>query len=171
MNTINEKIIQWTQCRGCGARVADFNGPRHETMGTSPGCWEVFGEVMAREYENPAYFAVHHLTVDAYALQHPGQPTPKEIRAVALRLISLRQLLEQGYSIDQVIASKRYAVQLPGDQFTWLEPPASSGDMTILDVQAATNAVEHCEIVRRWAKSVWDAWSAHHDTIRQWATR
>ena len=70
---------QWIICPGCGARVRDFDGATHAYIGAVAGCWELFGEVLAREYEQPAYFAVHHLTVDAYAVQHPGTPSPRTI--------------------------------------------------------------------------------------------
>ncbi|MFC1547249.1 hypothetical protein ACFL5M_01855 [Candidatus Neomarinimicrobiota bacterium] len=34
----------------CGAMVPDIEGPLYEYMTSSPGCWAVFGEVLAREY-------------------------------------------------------------------------------------------------------------------------
>jgi hypothetical protein len=47
----------------------------------SPGCWAAYGRVLEREYSDPVLFgAAHRLTVDAYALQHPGDP--RERRAV-----------------------------------------------------------------------------------------
>ena len=62
-------------CFSCGAQVPDVEGPTHRYMLSSPGCWAVFGEVLAREYSNALYMKNHRLTVDAYAVQHPGKPS------------------------------------------------------------------------------------------------
>ena len=32
-------------------------------MESSPACWAAYGEVLAREYSDPAYFQVHRLSV------------------------------------------------------------------------------------------------------------
>jgi hypothetical protein len=59
-------------CIGCHALFPDVDGPVHRYMESSPGCWASYGEVLVREYTEPSYFGVHRLTVDAYAVQHPG---------------------------------------------------------------------------------------------------
>ncbi len=43
--------------------------------------------------------------------------------------------------------------------------------VTILDVQGEKDAALHIARVRRWARSVWDAWAPHHETVRRWAPR
>lgn len=159
----------WTTCPGCGARVKDFDGPTHRYIGASAGCWALYTEVLAREYERPAYFAVHHLTVDTYCAQHPGQPSPQSVQSVAVHLISLCCLLEKGGSMEQVIAAKQRAAAISRERFVWLAPPENQGAVTILDVHAAATAQAHRETVRRWAESVWEAWSRHHARIREWA--
>lgn len=42
-------------CIGCGAMFADQEGPTHRYMESSPGCWAVYGEVVAREYSDLSY--------------------------------------------------------------------------------------------------------------------
>src|SRR5436190_1879442 len=37
-------------CIGCGVLTPDADGPTHPYLGASPGCWAVYGEVLAREY-------------------------------------------------------------------------------------------------------------------------
>jgi hypothetical protein len=49
-----------------------------------------------------------------------------------------------------------------------LKPPADRGKVTIADVHGAASPEEHAERVRRWAKSVWEAWIVHHEWARQW---
>jgi Family of unknown function (DUF5946) len=52
-------------CRGCGVSLPDVKGPTHAYLHSSPACWALYGEVLAREYSNPARFVVHQLTVDS----------------------------------------------------------------------------------------------------------
>src|SRR2546426_1032303 len=84
------------RCVGCGALVPAVDGPIHPYIGASPGCWRTYGEVLAREYGEYAYPAVHRLTVDAYAAQHPGVPGRRSSQSVAVHLMSLCLVLEQG---------------------------------------------------------------------------
>ena len=69
-------------CLSCGGVFPDIDGPVHRYMKSSPGCWAVYGEVLAREYEDPYFFEVHRLTVDAYAVQHPGSTDRQSIQSV-----------------------------------------------------------------------------------------
>jgi hypothetical protein len=92
-------------CPGCGALVPDTDGPTHPYIGASPGCWAIYGEVLAREYREYAYPPVHRLTVDA--AQHPGVPSRGSIRSVALHLISLYLILERGYEPERATAAIR----------------------------------------------------------------
>jgi hypothetical protein len=154
-------------CVGCGALVPDSSGATHRYIGASPGCWAIYGEVLAREYSDFRYVAAHHLTVDAYAAQHPGTPSPQSIQSVAVHLISLSLQLESGRQPPEVRAAMQRATT-HRDQFVWLDPPPSLGAITVLDVLAVPDAESHCAIVRRWAESVWQAWAPHHATVRQW---
>ena len=55
------------------------------------------------------------------------------------------------------------------DHYTWLAPPAHMGSITVADVWNAQDVAEHVEAVRRWGASAWQAWSAHHATVRNWS--
>ena len=144
------------------------DGPTHRYLGASAGCWAVFGEVLAREYSNSALFPVHRLTVDTYAVQHPGVPSRQTIQSVAVHLISLYLTLECGYRPEAATEAMR-SVLRHKDQFAWLTPPASLGRLTILDVREAQGVAEHIALVRQWARSAWEAWAPHHGTVRSWA--
>lgn len=156
-------------CPGCGADVpVQPSGATHAYLGASPGCWAVFGEVLAREYSDALYMAVHPLTVDAYALQHPGTPSPQTIQSAALHLISLGSVLTRDLSLPRAAAIRKRAKAQLEDRFSWLEPPDDMGSTTVLDVHAAEDAIDHRERVRRWAEDVWAAWSPHHGTVERW---
>jgi len=136
-------------------------------MKSSTGCWAVYGEVLAREYSDPSFFEVHRLTVDAYAVQHPGSNDRQSIQSVGVHLIRLCLFLEQGLSPENA-NDAMLAAGKNKKSFTYLEPPLNFGSITAQDIANAKTADEHKEIVKEWANSVWDAWSIHHDTIRNW---
>lgn len=153
-------------CIGCGGSFADIEGPTHRYMESSPGCWAAYGEVLAREYSDQVYFQVHRLTVDAYAVQHPGRPSPQSIQSVAVHLIHLYLILETGFGKQR--ANDAIKAAADSRTYTWLTPPPSLGSITVADVHKAKNVEEHTQLVRAWAKSAWAAWSPHHAAIRAW---
>jgi len=156
-----------TNCPGCGLVLpARLAAPTHAYIGASAECWALYGEVLAREYEDPAYFRVHQLTVDAYAVQHPGRPERRSIQSVALHLITLCVVIEQGADPSDGPKLHKGLAKRPG--FGWLEPPVPIGEITIADVRRAESSAEHERIVRRWARDVWAAWEPHHATVRHW---
>lgn len=156
-------------CCGCGAPVPDADGPTHRYLGASPGCWAVYGEVLAREYEDyDLYAPVHRLTVDAYAAQHPGTPSPQSRQSVGVHLIRLHLQLERGLPYENA-NDAMLRISARSERFPWLDPLPSPGRVTVLDVHRTTNPSEHLESVRRWARSVWESWSPHHGTVRNWA--
>jgi hypothetical protein len=157
-------------CPGCGARVPAFSGPTHAYIGAAPGCWALYGEVLAREYSDFRYGRVHHLTADTYAAQHPGQKERRTIQSVAVHLIGLYLSLERGVEPGE-LTRVRQATADYSDNFHWLEPPASPGAITVVHVHSAgeDDADAHGRVVNEWAASVWQAWSAHHAQIRAWA--
>ena len=83
-------------CPGCGSRLPAIEGPVHAYMTSSPACWAAFNAVMAREYSDPGLMAVHRLSVDAWAVQHPGDGSRRAIQSVGLHLARLMVQIEQG---------------------------------------------------------------------------
>lgn len=155
-------------CPGCGATFfALHNGAVHEYIGASPACWAAFGELLAREFQDPAYGWIHRHTVDVYTVQHPGTNDRRQRQSVALHLIGLCHWLEHNMDMRRL---NPITQRLAGESrdWQWLEPPIMY-ELTVLDVLAATSADEHGHLVRAWAESVWESWSAHRDLIRLWA--
>ena len=157
-------------CFGCGAPVPDVGGPTHRYIGAPPGCWGLYGEVLGREYEDYERFApVHRLTVDAYAAQHPGTPSPQSIGSVGVHLIRLHLQLERDLPYNRANDAMLDISSKSKEDLVRLEPPEHLGDVTVLDVLNARDPEEHTERVRDWAASVWGAWAPHHETVRRWA--
>jgi len=156
------------RCMWCKGVFLEKEGPTHEYMESTPGCWAAFGRVLAREYEHQRYFAVHRLTVDAYAVQHPGTPGRQSIQSVGVHLVRLclfheRHLAPDNANDAMLAAAKHKA------QFHWLEPPHDLGPITVANVDATNGIEEHMSMVRRWAAQMWDVWSSHHAAVRSWA--
>lgn len=156
-------------CPQCGALVPAADGPTHAYYGAAPGCWALYGEVLAREYGDYRYARLHRLTVDSYAAQHPGRPEPRAIQSVAVHLVGLQLSLEQpeaGRPLEPILQAAADA----SDELHWLAPPPSPGAMTVVDVhRAGDDAAAHLAAVRAWAESVWAAWAPHHGQVREWA--
>jgi len=154
-------------CPGCGGNFPAIEGPTHRYLESSPGCWKVYGEVLAREYSDPAYARLHRLTVDTYAVQHPGRPNPQAIQSVAGHLISLCLVLERRKSMAEATKAVGLVTRRKG-HYMWLDPPCSMGAVTVADVHMAQSIEAHLALVQKWAESAWSVWAPHHDRVRLW---
>jgi hypothetical protein len=159
----------------------DIAGPTHPYIGSAPGCWALYGEVLGREYGEFNYPGVHRLCFDTYAVQHPrpgagggDQPSEslkrKATQSVAVHLIALHFTLERGLNSQHALNAIRRAIEGAGNHHE-LEPPDFAGCLTVVNVARppASDVEEHSQRVRAWSESVWQAWSAHHDVVRRWA--
>jgi len=156
-------------CPGCGSRLPAVEGPVHAYMTSSPACWAAFGEVMAREYQNPDLMPVHRLSVDAWAAQHPGDGSRQAIQSVGLHLARLMVQLDDGLTGDAANAAMLGFAARKAELPELPQPPRYS--LTVADVVEAAEPVAHAAAVRRWAESVWADWSDQHTFIRAWAGR
>jgi len=159
--------MKTVKCMGCGGLFPDIDGPVHRYMESSPGCWQPYGEVLSREYSEPAYADVLRWTVDTYAVQHPGTPSRQSIQSVGVHLIRLCFFHEHELSPENA-NDAMLAAGKNKHSFTWLEPPTTPTLLTAADVAKTQTVEEHKSAVRAWAQSVWEYWSPHHDTIRSW---
>jgi len=135
-------------------------------MTSSPACWAAFGELLAAEYSDPQLMPVHRLSVDTYAVQHPGDGSRQAIQSVGLHLCRLHMQLEARLSpVDanefMLRAGKRKA-ELPR-----LDPPRSFR-ITIAEVAPLAGTGAHEATVRGWAQATWDDWVDAHAIVRRW---
>lgn len=155
------------KCPGCRALFSTQDGPTHRHMISSPACWHQFGELLAAEYSSAALMHTHRLSVDAYAVQHPGDQSRQAIQSVGLHLARLMTQLdtptppEETNNVMLGFAQRKSTL-------TFLERPENF-TMTIAGVASFIGTEQHAEAVRSWAQSAWDDWHQHHDYIRTWA--
>ena len=159
--------MTFSPCPGCGASFPAIEGPVHEYMESSPACWHAFGQVLAREYAERALFAVHRLSVDSYAVQHPGGSSRQAIQSVGVHLARLCLFLERNLTPEEANAAMLRVGKTKASMH-FLSRPPSLGAITVADVIAASDTSQHVQVVRQWARTVWDAWSEHRETIRRW---
>jgi hypothetical protein len=155
-------------CPGCGAVLDDQDGPVHAYMASSPACWAAFGALLAAEYADPRLMGVHRLSVDTYAVQHPGAADDRRaVQSVGLHLARLMQQLDQPRAPDETnaimvrfTARKHHLVRLA--------PPVAF-TLTVANVTPAIGGPRHSEQVLAWARATWADYRAHHDYIRAFA--
>ena len=145
-------------CRCCGAIVPD----------DLAGCNAMFQAVLEREYSDSAFGKAHLFTVDAYALQHSEEHSP---RSNAFHLMRLCWLVEHNGnpSIRQVRQGGRpfyIAREESYREFPFLAPPENRGELTVACVLAAKTPNDHTAMARAWGESVWNAWLIHHSWAR-----
>lgn len=157
--------VAMAACPGCDIRLPLIDGTAHPYVGATMACWAVYGSILAREYGDPRYMAVHRLTVDAYGAQHPGEPERRSIQSVNVHLVGLHLVLDR--DADSAFARRVIGAitNLLSDRLVWLVPPADRGAQTVLDVISARDALDHSRRVRAWASRVWHAWKPHYPAI------
>jgi len=154
-------------CPGCGSTAVLADGPRPALLSASSGCWAQYCEVLSRSYGDPEYRRVHQVVVDAYGAQHPAGRGRREAQAVALHLMTLCLIVEDGADPAHGPAlHKQMMARRP--PFTSLSPPSLAGLTTAADVLKAGSADEHRRMAYEWGSEVWQAWRPHHATVRAW---
>lgn len=137
-----------SKCVSCGGNFPDIDGPVHAYMDSSPGCWAVYGEVLAREYSDPSYFL---RLIDYLLMPMPCNTRAQRIARAYSQFVCLflEHGLTAGNANDAMLEAGKHK-----HSFTWLEPPASLGSITAAKVVKATTIEEHKAIVRASALRV-----------------
>jgi hypothetical protein len=152
-------------CDGCGAVVADIDGPVHAYVPSAPGCWRAFGEVQADEAARFGYPPAHRLVVDAYMAQHPGHGQDRRDRqSVFVHLVALGAVLENDVPPQRATLLLRPVLTGRAD-FPVLQR-SGAGEVTVLHMRNATDLSDYDARARHWAHAVWHTWTAEHPRIR-----
>jgi len=137
-------------------------------------CRAMFHALLEREYGDPEFGEAHLFTVDAYALQHSEEHSP---RSNAFHLIRLCWLIEHNCdaNIRQARQRERAFYEARQEDYRglpFLAPPQNRGGLTVRSVVVARTATEHAAKARAWGEAVWMAWGPHHawarEHVRKW---
>ncbi len=161
-------INKFVECPGCGSLVMNISEPAHKYIGAVAGCWNIYGKVLGKEFGTNIQPVVQRRIVDAYAVQHPGNESPLTTQSVAVHLLGLYFIVEKQFDLDTTNNLIKRAL-LQKDKFYWLNPPQKRGKTTITDIYKSKTFEEHEKLVDEWAGEVWEAWSEHHQVIKNWA--
>lgn len=144
-------------CGGCGRSVE----------GGTAGCRAEFETLLARDFEDARFFAVHRMFVDCYCLQHP-EDYCVSAKSLAAHLVGLAQIVEAEASPATGSADLRS--WLDGDKA--LDKPAlpeARGEVTLGDLAGIEDSAAWRKAVRGWADSIWAAYADLHPLARRWA--
>jgi hypothetical protein len=151
-------------CPGCGLVAGPDDGPTHVYIGSSPGCWAMFNELMT---VGAGDAVAGQLAGDTYAVQHPGLIERRAIQSVCVHAINLCARLERGRPEKTMQDLMRAALEHPD----WWRPfnlPTPIGSITVADVLAEQDPQARAAKTRSWATDTWAACAPHHELIRSW---
>lgn len=134
-------------------------------MTSSPGCWGMFGKLVAADYSSTERMAFHQLVVDAYAAQHPGDDDRRQVQSVGLHLMTLCLFLEYGADPAQGPQLHRRMIRRPDFHRLRRSGP---GELTLdhVPTDGPVDAARHAAYA--WAAAVWATYEQEHPTVRQW---
>lgn len=177
-----------TPCPGCGALFPPFDGPIHQYIDASAGCWALFNWSVSIENQDvngliaksripknlvsiPVYSDARPLDAllgDAYGVQHHGGDSPQAIQSVAVHLLNLHGVIS-GKTTRTRWAIGR-AIRTRG-VFHKLDPPSLGSALTIRHLFPGGGVVT--PVTRsQYVISVYEAWMVLHDSIvEQWYER
>jgi hypothetical protein len=133
-------------CPECGAALVDDRS-----------CQDIFYACLAQEFSDPAYGAVHNLTVPAYYLQHPSllsRPGWEQMRA------TLAGFLVDGVSVGQMRQQAKVSLGSGQRDFSFrkgapIELAGIAWARTIANIRLDDPEIYRTDILR-WAQTVLD---------------
>lgn len=156
------------RCPSCGGNFdANPDGATHAYMLSSPGCWSAYGLVLEREYSDAVLFgAAHRLTVDAYALQHPGDPAERRaVQSFWIHGASLWLVLRLGWTHMQATGALK---ALAGGNYAERPIDIPRFAFTHADVLARPLS-EHIDAASHYANAALEGWAKAHDEFERLA--
>lgn len=150
------------ECPGCGLRLPISDAVADPRFYASPECQGIYGELTGYTVMRGDAEFIHQHLVDAYAAQH-AEAHQRPI-GLAFALIGLYLTFEQGATGRQV---QHMHMLLANRSKTWptFPRPPHTGALTVRDVLDAPPGDERDAALRRWAASVWQAWSHERERI------
>jgi hypothetical protein len=143
-------------CASCGLIVA----------GGTEGCQRLFESIGLREHEDLQFARYHRIVVDVYAMQHPDR-YGRSAKSFAAHLTGLCAWIddEAGAQAANAVVQRWLSGPSPIEKPSL---PTRYGAITIGDLVEAEDPLRYGEVLRRWARTTWDAYALLHGTAREW---
>jgi hypothetical protein len=142
-------------CPGCGS------------VEGSEACRARFEAMLARDFQDARFFAVHRLLVDNYCLQHPDEYCASA-KSLAAHLVGLCLVLEQEASAATGAAFLRD--WLDGERaLDKPDLPDRRGGIVLADLGGIDEPEAWRKAVRGWAATIWQAYADLQPLARRWA--
>lgn len=151
-------------CPSCGFK-GPGDGPTHDYLTVSPACWARYGEVMAKEYSDRAYWPSHRRLVDAYAGQHSIGSDRRARQSLWIHMAALMLAFHDEVD-DAVIPSFLGRAAKSGHPFPELALPPKAHSVDLTGVHSAPDVAAHHRAVEAYARGVLAAWTPHHTAFR-----
>ena len=155
------------KCHGCLGEFLKLPDQYnfHPYIGAIQECWQIYSEILAKEFNNQEYFKVHRITVDSYGAQHIGDQNDRRARQSAnVHLIALYLYFGKKLNAADMMHFIQKATIIKRD---W--PPIHQIDnpqwLTVNDVIKAKDVTEHTKLVLEWGKSIWESYSDYQYDI------
>jgi hypothetical protein len=122
-------------------------------------------ELLARDFQQAAYWRYHRMAVDAYCLQHPLRYC-ESAKSLAAHLCGLCIAFEMDNDAAILRGIQQWLSGNPA--ISKPNPPGSRGSKTIADVYGLDEPSAYGRAVEVWARSVWAAYDSLHGVARDW---
>jgi len=111
---------------------------------------------------------IHQHVVDAYGAQHVHRSA--STIGAAFTLAGLYLAVERAFT-GREVQKMHMLMASRSKQWPRFDPPTDAGPLTVADVLAAEPGPTRDEAIMRWCASVWRAWSADQDRVREMVDR
>lgn len=169
---------QLEKCPDCRAKLPKptYGGQPHPYIGASASCWTLFSYLWNAGEPPLAPFAIQPLILDAYCVQHHGNPSPQAIQSVAIHALTLYSVLSQDVDPSQtrwVRDRLLREMKIPRhERFEWLAPPPFEQCLTIAEIVQEPTPERRSESAQAYIQEVWTLWQQHHDgMLAHWYKR
>jgi hypothetical protein len=125
-------------------------------------CKDAWHEVLSYTLGHGSAEFIHQHVVDAYAVQHSSEHSTRI--ATAAGLIGLYLFVEKGANGREV---QRMHMRLGNRMKEWPEfdPPEAFASVTVAEVLAIPPGHERDQMIRDWARAVWELWKKEHERV------
>lgn len=111
--------------------------------------------------------ALDSVVVDAYAIQHHGDDSPRAVQSVAVHLLTLYGLIDRGMDLPSAIWLRRRSTREKGI-YRKLSAPECGRALTIRHLYAGGEVSQPCSR-SAYVLSVYQSWmELHRPTVEQW---